>query len=146
MGAKFDVKFHGVDSTGKLVTVKPPTGRQFPTLLQATTVDGREVYIPQESQITQTTDVYVTCDNPKCGDGSPLHIFWNQERVAEDDEHLPDQAFRIVTLEFFDGEKKTFCSDKCAISFLQSHIPLRSPREINNIINIANSPKFQKMD
>lgn len=102
--------------------------------------------IPTDGILAQVTDVTFTCDNPTCAKnfgGKRRSFSWQAEQVQEDAEALPDDAFRIVNLELFDGKKYAFCGHECVVRALKFLDPLESPREKSSNV-VAMPPKDNK--
>jgi hypothetical protein len=115
----------------------------LPVVVQATTIDGKDVLIPRESLEKMTTDtsVEIICD--QCG----ASLKWNQEEVAESSDALPDASYRVVTISDANGQTSTFCGLKCLIEAAKKMTPLKSPREKAGVIDIATYRKpVRKMD
>lgn len=89
-------------------------------VLQGTTISGDKVIVDKDNpdaSIETTTSVVFDDLTEK----EPASIFWTTE--------VPDDAFRIVVLTFFDGTKKVFSHPAKAAEFLSKLSPIRSPRE-----------------
>lgn len=102
--------------------------------------------IAADGILSQVTDVTFTCDNPTCAKsfgGKPRSFGWQAEKVQDDAEALPDDAFRIVNLELFNGKKYAFCGHECVVRALSYLDPLESPREKSSNVVIM-SPKDSK--
>lgn len=96
-------------------------------VVRVKTVGGAFAFVDKKEPIVSSTDVTLTCDNPKCP--VPQKLEWNQEAAAENSELLPDGMWRTIGIKLFTGEELTFCGARCAMTYLSKHTPLRSPRE-----------------
>lgn len=102
--------------------------------------------IPTDGILAQVTDVTFTCDNPTCAKnfgGKQRSFFWQAEKVSDDAAELPDDAYRIVNLELFNGKKYAFCGHECVVRALGYLEPLESPREKTSNV-VAMPPKDAK--
>jgi len=101
---------------GREVRLRQETVKQ---VIQATTIDGEDVLISTEAEPwdLETTTTVVFDDISE----TPKSIFWTSD--------VPDAAYRIVSVLFFDGTKKTFSSPTEASKYLADLKPLLSPRE-----------------
>lgn len=79
------------------------------------------------------TMIQVTCEGPRCKrgvDGKPFQITWNPEKAKQDMNEVPDAAWKLRTLLFFDGEQHVFCCTRCQHDWdLDNPVPIISPRE-----------------
>lgn len=100
-------------------------------------VPGQEsVEVPTDALTAGTHTITVTCDNPNCKRGlagSAKAISWDQSKAGADPNELPNDAFRVITIELFNQQKMVFCGKACAVEGVQSLVPLNSPREHNTI-------------
>jgi hypothetical protein len=100
--------------------------------------DNGPVTVPADSITASITHVSFQCDNPLCKKnfgGVPRSFSWQEEKVQADADALPDDAFRILNVQLFDGRKFAFCCRQCVGTALDMLGPLKSPREqMSNVI------------
>ena len=79
--------------------------------------------------VEQVVTVKITCDGPPCqrGTAGPRTIEWTEARGVP--VKPPNDAWRIIVVDLFDGSKHLFCGVECAITWLRKHRPLQSPSE-----------------
>lgn len=93
---------------------------------------GVEQTMAQAQIVSASNTVTVTCDGPDCNKdhGGPTTYQWNEQQAQQNADAIPDEAFRLLTLEDFTGRKLVFCKKKCVLRYLdQVYTPVRSPRE-----------------
>jgi hypothetical protein len=76
--------------------------------------------------------ITVTCDNPECKRGiagSVKVIQWDQQAAATNHDEVPNDAYRIITVELFNRQRMAFCGVACSIDGLRALPPLKSPSE-----------------
>ena len=80
--------------------------------------------------VEQVVTVKITCDGPPCqrGTAGPRTIEWTEARGVP--VKPPNDAWRIIVVDLFDGSKHLFCGVDCSIAWLRRHQPLQSPSEI----------------
>ena len=145
MPVQIDVLLTAKDREGHEVNLrKSPT--QLPVFVEALTVLGDHVLISKEEleKVTTCSDIRVICDNPNC---APVLLQWNQEKAGEDENHLPDAAYRIIKVVDFVGQEYVYCSPKCATEAIPKLTLPKSPREQAKIVDISTYRKpVQKME
>lgn len=112
-------------------------------VVRVKTVDGSFAFIDKKEPIISSTDVALQCDNEKCP--VPQVLTWNQEAAAENSELLPDGMWRTIGVKLFTGTELTFCGARCAMTYLSTHTPLRSPREerlSGKVVSISDATGF----
>lgn len=96
---------------------------------------GQElVDVAAESLVASSQIITVTCDNPDCNRGlagSVKVIQWDQQAAATNPGEIPNDAYRIITVEMFNQQRMAFCGRVCATEGLQMMAPLKSPRELS---------------
>lgn len=98
-------------------------GVKFDTVVRSTTIEGQEVYLKPDAPSVSLVDVTVTCDHCE------KVIQWGHQ----DSEKLPDDAWRILTLEQFDGKRYSFCGPGCLEYFLGGGLRvLEAPERVQN--------------
>lgn len=100
------------------------------SLTRATTTEGESVLVVPDSMTSQEVFIHVEFDD----------ILENNTKKTLDwkGEDVPDDAWRVVFLTFFDGSKVVFSHPREAIRFLKQLPPLISPRERDaKVFNIA---------
>lgn len=100
------------------------------SLIRVTTLEGKEVLVVPDSRESQEVRIHVEFDD----------IMENNVRKTMDwtGGEIPDDAWRTVTVAFFDGTRAVFSHPREAIRFLKQLPPLRSPKEQEaKVLNIA---------
>lgn len=99
-------------------------------------VNGEKVLVDGDDQVKTKTTTKVTCDGPRCathhGADDPVSLTWNDEDVAADANAMPDDAARLIRMQFgmFAEKLFEFCGPSCVKDYLAySYVEPRSPRE-----------------
>lgn len=101
-------------------------GTELTPKIVVTLADGSQVEVGDDD-VKASADIRVVCDGSLCD--TPCEVKWSQQATAIDPEALPDEAFRLLKLETFDGKQLVFGGKNCLRHYLKSFVPLQSPRE-----------------
>lgn len=91
------------------------------TIIQVVDYDGK----PTETKSVLAT---VKCDGPKCGTSDSVCkgiMSWKENKP----EDIPDEAFRLLILQNFTGQKIVFFRPECLRDYMRTYVPPLSPRE-----------------
>jgi len=86
---------------------------------------GVNTNLDPAQKIEGETTITVSCESPTCSN----KISWVVEQAGKDADSLPDDAYRILILEAFGGQKAVFCSWDCMRRAMKSYVAPLSPRE-----------------
>jgi len=86
---------------------------------------GVDTDLEPGTELVGRTTFRVFCDSRTCKNS----VQWVLETAGENAEGVPCDAWRILILEQFEGQKETFCSKECLIRWLKNYVPPLSPKE-----------------
>jgi len=86
---------------------------------------GVNTNLTPETELVGETTLRIACDSSTCKNT----IQWVLETAGDNAEGVPDDAWRVLILEQFGGQKNVFCSQDCLRRWLKNYIPPLSPKE-----------------